>query len=361
MGYAFRRLLLGLLLIGLASGVLLFSDLNHRAARSGVLRIALFQFSTRPLLDECIAGVLDGLKAEGFTEGPEMKVERFNAENDLPTANNIARSIIDREYDLVITASTPSMQIFAGANREGTVNHVFCAVTDPFSAGVGVNGPLDHPKHLAGLGTFQPVEATFRVAKQLYPELTRVGVAWNPAEACSEACTVKARAICKELGVELMEANVDSSAAVRETINALAARGVQAIWIGGDNTVEIAVDSVVEAASRAGIPVFSNSPANVGHGLLFALGADYIEVGKSAGVLAGRILKGLDPASVRIEDVMPRRLGLNLGALKRLRDPWCVPPDLLATAAYVLDEHGVVLDRRAAATAAREPHRQTPR
>ncbi len=346
-----NRLVFGLLLIALTSAILLFSDTKPRVVRSESQRVAIFQFASRPLLDECVGGVLDGLRAEGFVDGQGMKVEKFNAENDLPTANMIARLIVGRDYDLVITASTPCMQIFAGANQKGTVTHVFCAVTDPFGAGVGISreDPRKHPKHLAGIGTFQPVERTFRTAKQLYPGLKRVGEAWNPAEACSEACTLKARAICRELGIELVEANVDSSSGVREAVSSLAARGVQAIWIGGDNTVEIAVDSVVEVARKANIPVFSNSPASLGRGLLFAMGADYVEVGEAAGVLAGKILKGLDPGSVPIEDVMPHRLALNLGTLKGLRDPWRVPPDLFASAADVLDQNGVALKQPAAA------------
>lgn len=339
MRFALNRIVLGLLLIALTSAVLLLSDSTERAVRSEVPRVAIFQFASRPLLDDCVGGVLNGLEAEGFADGRGMKVDRLNAENDLPTANTIARLIVSRGYDLAITVSTPCMQILAGANQKGTVKHVFCAVTDPFGAGVGISrdDPLEHPRHLAGIGTFQPVEATFRVAKQLYPGLRRVGDAWNPAEACSEACTVKARAICRELGIELVEVSVDSSTGVREAADALVARGVQAIWIGGDNTVEMATDSVVEAARRAGIPVFSHSPGIVDHGLLFALGADYVEVGKTAGVLAAKILRGLDPASVRIEDVMPHRLALNLGALKGLRDPWRFPPEVLASAAEVLD------------------------
>lgn len=351
MRFALSRLVLGLLLIGLTSAILLYSDLQHRKVRSELPRVAIFQFATRPLLDEAVGGVLDGMASEGLLGGKNIRVEKFNAENDLPTANAIARSIVDRGYDLVVTVSTPCMQIFAGVNQKGSVNHVFCAVTDPFNAGVGISAeaPGEHPKHLTGVGTFQPVEATFRIAKQLYPDLKRVGEVWNPAEACSEACTVKARAICQELGIELVEAHVDSSSGVREAAHALAARGVQAIWIGGDNTVEIAVDSVVEAASKARIPVFSNSPATVGHGLLFALGADYVEVGKAAGVLAGKVLNGLDPGSVPVEDVMPRRLALNLSTLKGLRDPWRVPPEVLASAADLLNEEGIAVRNAAPA------------
>ncbi len=345
MRFALNRLLLGLLLIALASGILLFSDLNHRVVRSRVPRVAVFQFATRPIMEECVDGALAGLKAEGFADGQGIKVDRFNAENDLATANTIAHSIIDQGYDLVVTASTPCMQTFAGVNRKGSVKHVFCAVTDPFGAGVGISraNPLNHPKHLAGIGTFQPVAATFRIAKQLYPQLKRVGVAWNPAEACSEACTVKAREVSKELGIELVEANVDSSSAVRETVNSLISREVQAIWIGGDNTVEMAIDPVIESARKAKIPVFSHAPAMLGRGYLFCLGADYTEVGKAAGILAGKILKGLDPASVPIEDVLPPRLAINLSSLKGLRDSWRVPPDLLASAADVLDGNGLVL------------------
>jgi ABC-type uncharacterized transport system substrate-binding protein len=202
---ALNRLLLGLLLIGLSSAILLFSDLRHRAVRPELQRVALFQFATSALLDDCVDGVLDGLEVEGFADGQGMKIDRYNAENDLPTANAIARSIVDQGYDLVITVSTPCLQIFAGVNQKGTVRHVFCGVTDPFGAGVGISreAPGEHPEHLTGIGTFQPVEATFRTARQLYPELKRVGEVWNPAEACSEACTVKAREICRELGIEL--------------------------------------------------------------------------------------------------------------------------------------------------------------
>jgi ABC-type uncharacterized transport system substrate-binding protein len=199
------------------------------------------------------------------------------------------------------------------------------------------------PKHLAGVGVSAGGGA------ETADSYTSIEASRWPESRQLFKHAVKARGICKKLASSLWKPT--STVSGVETVIP-ASRGVQAIWIGGDNTVELAVDSVVEAARKANIPVFSNSPANVGRGLLFALGADYVEVGKSAGALAGKILKGLDPASVRIEDIMPRRLALNLSALKGLRDPWRVPPDLLASAADVLDENGVVLDQRTAASSA---------
>ncbi len=320
-----------------ASAILLVSDWNRREQRSvpeTVRRLAIFQFASNSILDENVAGMVDALAKNGFVDGRTVSIQRFNAEGDFVTANTIAKSLVSGHFDLIFTSSTPALQTMASANRDGTVIHVFAAVTDPFGAGVGISGvnPLDHPRHLVGIGTFQPVEHTFEIAKEIYPGLTRVGVVWNASEACSEACVLKARKKCKELGIELLEATVENSAGVLEAARSLVGRGAQALWIGGDNTVETATDSVVAAAREGRIPVFSNTPASVKRGELFALGADYFEVGTLAGELASQVLKGRDPSTVRIENIVPERLVIDTSALHGLKDPWKVPPEMMARA-----------------------------
>ena len=146
-----RRLSLGLILIAGASSVLLLSDWGQRRAAGGPLyRVALLQHASQPLLDEGVQGMLDALAEGGFQEGRNISLRRFNAENDLPTANAIARQITNGDYDLILTASTLSLQTVANANRSGRTRHVFGLVADPFSTGVGIQreNPLDHPKHL---------------------------------------------------------------------------------------------------------------------------------------------------------------------------------------------------------------------
>lgn len=343
MWLALRRLSLGFGLIAAAAAVLLYSDRGQRVRdQRDVPDIAILQFASRPLLDENVRGMIDGLAQGGFVEGKTISIRRFNAQNDMPTMNAIAREIADAKYKLVMTSSTPCLQAVANANKTGKTIHVFGAVTDPFGAGVGISreDPLDHPKHLVGIGTFQPVERTFGLARELFPGLNSVGVVWNPAEACSEACVLKARAKCKELGVELLEATVDQSSGVLEASESLVARGAEALWVGGDNTVELAIDSLVEAGRGGKIPVFNNSPGIVDHGLLFGLGANYYEVGLLSGEMAAGILKGADPAKIAVENVVPERLALNKQALSGLKDPWSIPPELLGKADVILGPDG---------------------
>ncbi len=188
------------------------------------------------------------------------------------------------------------------------------------------------------------------MAKRALPSLARVGVAWNPAESNSEAFTLKAREACRELGLTLLEANVDSSAAVTEAVQSLVARGAQALWVGGDNTMMSTLGSAIATARTARIPVFTIMPGAPDRGTLFDIGLDFHELGRISGLLAGRVLQGLDPATVPIRDVqdeVPRRLVVNTLALAGLRDPWQLPDAVRADATIVVDADGHARARRA--------------
>ena len=149
-----------------------------------------------------------------------------------------------------------------------------------------------------------------------------------------------ARATCKEMGVELLEAQAESSTAVGEATRSLLSRGVEAIFIGGDNTVELAMGTIAKLASEGRVPVIGCAPGHVDVGAFIGLGADYVEVGRAEGRLAADLLSGRDPAQVPVGNLTPNKLALNLSVLSHLQARWVVPPDLLESAAIVIDEQG---------------------
>lgn len=350
----FRRLVLGLALIVAASALLLLADLRSRVTPASAAataptgksaapkRIALLQHASQLVLDQGREGLFTGLAERGWEKDRNFTLKYYNPEGDMAVAQAIAKEMASGGYDLLVTISTVSLQAVANANRAGGTRHVFGLVTDPYGAGVGINRAdhLDHPPHLAGYGTMQPVALAFRLAREMNPSFAIAGVVWNAAEANSEAQVKLARATCAELGITLVETTVDSSAAVAEAANALVARGVEAIWLGGDVTVMSAVDSVVAAARKGRIPAFSVVPPQVRRGALFDIGADYVEVGRHVGLLAGEVLNGKNPATHAIVNLMPETLALNLSVLRDLKGAWKVPPSFLARAALVLDESG---------------------
>ena len=344
MVWVFQRLLLGFILIVVASGVLLFSDLGQRRDRGRrVPHVAIFQCASAAVLDDGVQGIKEALTRAGYVDGKTISLREFNAENDMPTANAIARQITNGRFDLVFTVSTVCLQVVANANKAGKTIHVFGLVTDPYGAGVGINrdNPLDHPPHLVGLGSFQPVAESLQLAKTLFPGLTTVGAPWNPAEHSSEACVVKARETVTRLGLKLLEANVENSSGVFEASNSLVARGAEALWVGCDVTVNVALDSVLAAGKRSRIPVFTNQPPNARRGALFDLGANYREVGQLIGPIGVMILQGADPAKIPVRNVLPKSLWVNTEALKGLKEPWQIPEAVVARAQVLVDAKGV--------------------
>jgi len=250
--------------------------------------------------------------------------------------------VTDGSFDLVITVSTASLQAVANVNRTHRVPHVFGVVAVAAAAGVGVSSdtPLEHPPWMAGLESFIPVERPIGLARQLNPGLKRLGLVWHTSEANSEAYTKAAREVCRRLGIELLEANVDTPSAVGEAAASLASRGAEAFIVTGDVMVLVSIDSVIKAGRDAGIPTFSISPGNVRKGTIFDLGADFVSVGREVGDLAGEVLGGRALADVPVINRVPERLNLNLVELQRY--PQWRPPgaDLLAEAKVVIDANG---------------------
>jgi ABC-type uncharacterized transport system substrate-binding protein len=370
---SFLRLWLALSLIAAASAMLLLTDRERPrdptqpsgtgASAPGRIRsIALFQHVSQATMDEGARGVLAGLAASGYEEGRTVRVRRHNAEGDAATSSTIARAIVGGDDELIITLSTPSLQAVAAANRDARRPHVFGMVSDPVGAGVGIarDDPMKHPPYMVGLGTMQPVAETFRMARRLASRLARVGVAWNPSETNSEACTKLARSVCKELGIELLEATVDGSAAVREAVSSLIGRGAEAVWVGGDNTVLTSLDAVIGPAQAAGVPVFTSIPGSAARGALFDLGADYRRVGESVGRLAGRVLDGESPAAMPILYEVPPELWINRPALRAQTRGWSLPPEIDAQVDVVVEAGGPVRLHPRAEIAARAPEPRGP-
>lgn len=340
-----RPFTLAALLIVAASSLLLYSEPAQRTAGYDTAppRVALVQIASQQALDDGANGIVERLAERGFVDGRTMNLTRFNAQGDLPTANDIARRVTDGSFDLIITVSTAAAQTVANANRQARIRHVFGIMTDPFSAGLGINreDPLDHPPYLSGYGSLVSTAEAIKLARRLNPSMKRLGLLWHTAEANSLVYAEAARAACADLGIELLEANADTGSAVAETAASLISRGVDAVIVTGDVVVLSAIDALINTATKGNVPVFTLIPPNVDKGAIFDLGANYPAIGREIGNLAADVLEGRDLAGVPVENRAPPSFMLNLQALQRFAPAWQVTADLASTADVLIDETGV--------------------
>ncbi|HSI82518.1 MAG TPA: ABC transporter substrate-binding protein [Candidatus Methylacidiphilales bacterium] len=354
MATALRPLLLGLGLILLVSGIMLYGDRHNRNRQvvtqkrttREVIPVALMQSVSSPVMDDSVRGLLRAMEERGYKDGGRIKLRHYNAEGSADTANSIALDMVGGSYKLLLTITTTSLQAVARNNKDRHVPHVFGVVSDPSISGVGVHklpaSGADKPAWLAGLGSMQPVEQIFRAARRINPGLKTVGVVWNPAEINSKVTVDLARAISKELGITLIDATIEGARDVQQAADSLVTRGAEAIWTGADAMVASALPVLTGVAQRSGIPVFSSTTGDIMRGSMFDLGANFEDVGYAMGQVASDVLDGKSTADMTIINYMPERVLINykVWATLRDKDAWKFPDDFVAGAEIIVREDG---------------------
>ncbi len=277
------------------------------------IRIALVIFSDHPMMIEAADSVKNELMNGGHLDGFDVTIDLKNAQNEFSMAQSIAQDVVRQQYDYLVTLSTPVLQVCAQVNK--TIPHIFGAVTDPYRMGVAKT-PEDHIENITGVATLQPVGDTIAVMRELFPQAKKVGLIWNPAEACSEACTYKARETAKKYNFELLEVNVSNTSEVMDGLKSLMNQDIDIFLTSGDNTVMLALESIAKYLREHKIPYFSNNFSDAEKGVLISIGADYIEVGKETAIMACKVINGKSPASLPINNFAPAKMYVNNGLAK---------------------------------------------
>ncbi len=271
-------------------------------------RLALFVFSDSIVLEMTSKGILDELKKSGILQKYNLTVDIKNAQNDYSTAQSIVQDIVRQNYDYIITASSLALQVTANGNKK--IPHIFGAVTDPYRMGIA-RSAAEHVPNITGVATFQPVESTIRAMRAIFPKAKRIGIVWNPAEANSEACTLKARTAARKYSFELVERTVTRTDEVKDAAMALINTGVDLFFTSGDNTVILAQAMVARIMQDNKIPYFTNDPTDIERGAFFSIGADYYSVGVETAKLAAGVIEGKDPKNIPIREFVPEIIGIS--------------------------------------------------
>lgn len=304
---ALRRLLLGIALIAAAATALVMTDQSRvPGGRTESRRIAIIQLSSIKALEDGAQGAARALERAGFSAAAGSVVDRFNAEGDIGTLNQIVSEVDSRGYDVVVTISTPVTQAFMRANRRG-VPTVLGVVSSPPSLGVAYGEWTEgaRPKWITGLGSLQPVAKLFGMAKRANPSLSRIGAVWNPAEPNAEANVKLGREVAAKLGMELVEANASNPTEVLQAAATVMARNIDVMWLLADTNVIAASKPLIAAATARKIAVITNNPGPEARGAVLSIGADYMRVGELTGDIAVEVLRGRAPDTIPVEPCMP--------------------------------------------------------
>mgnify|MGYP001045686008 FL=1 len=306
-----KGLLRGAVLLVLEVGVFFF--LRKPAAET--LKIGIIQIVEHPALDAAREGFIDQFTEHGYVEGEKITYQIQVAQGDMATANTIAQKFKNERLDLILAIATPTAQAVANLIKDKPI--LITAVTDPVAAGL-VESAERPGSNVTGTNDLQPLAEQFALAQQLVPGAKRVGIIYNAGEANSVTQVQMAKAIADQLGLEVVEATVDTSAGVLQAAQSFIGR-VDFIYVPTDNTVVSAFSSVVKVAEENGIPVFPGEENLVPQGALATVGVNYYRLGRQTAEMALRILEeGAKPETMPIESQKETELVINADVAQAL-------------------------------------------
>ena len=272
-------------------------------------KIGVLQYADHPSLDNCREGFIEGLKAEGFEEGKNITVTKQSAKADDSTNTQIAQKFAADGLDLVCGIATPSAQALYNSCYEKKIPVVFNAVSDPVGANLA-KSETEAMDGISGVSDALPVEEQLKLIREMLPDAKKIGILYTTSEANSVSTIETYKEKVGAFGFELVAKGVANAAEIPQAAEAVAGQ-VDCITNLTDNTVVDNLNVELEKAVAHNIPVFGSEEEQVGNGCVASAGIDYIELGKKAGVIAAKVLKGEDISSIPYETMTESKITVN--------------------------------------------------
>ena len=280
---------------GSASGSAAASAPADSSTKGALPIIGIAQYGEHASLDNCREGFLEGLKEEGIEEGKNLTVDYQNAQTDTGTASTIADSFVSAKEDLICAIATPCAQSAYNSAMNADIPVVYTAVSDPVAAKLA-NEDGSSVGNVTGSSDVLPVEEQLKMIRAMLPDAKKIGILYTTSETNSCSTVKEYQELAGKYDFEIVDTGINTSADIDMAATDLVSK-VDCLCNLTDNTVVNALQTVLDKANNAKIPVFGSEIEQVKSGCVASMGIDYYQLGIETGKMAAKILKGEEKAS----------------------------------------------------------------
>lgn len=251
--------------------------------------IGILQFAEHGSLDNCRTGFIAGLKSEGIEEGKNLKITYKNSQADTATDNQIASNYASKDMDMICAIATPSAQSAYNAVKDSDTPVVYTAITSPEEAGFVKDGK--NIGNITGTSDMVLADKQLKLIREMMPDAKNVGILYSTNEANSKAGIEAYEKVADKHGFKIITQGIAASADMPMAADSLIKK-VDCITNLTDNLVVSNMQTYLEKANKAKIPVFGSEVEQVKLGCVACVGIDFVKLGEQTGKMAAKILKG---------------------------------------------------------------------
>jgi len=274
-----------------------------------------------------------GLGELGYVEGQTIVLELRWAEGRPERAPQLVAELVGLKVDVLVAPSGPAA--LAAKNATQTIPIVMVA---PDPVGLGLIGSLSRPGgNVTGLSYYyEAITAKkLELLKELVPGLARVGVLRNPLNPGDPIFWKETEVATQRLGVALEALEVRGPDDFEAAFSTAKQRNAQAL-LDIDDLVTFPYRSRITAlAASSRLPAMYALREYPDAGGLISYGPSIVHLYWRVANLVDKILKGVKPADLPVEQPTKFELVINVKVAKALG--LTVPPSLLVQADEVIE------------------------
>jgi putative ABC transport system substrate-binding protein len=275
------------------------------------------------------------LRRLGYIEGQNLIIERFSAEGHHERYADLAREIVARNPDLIVTGTNPVVLAFKAAT---SAIPLVAFMVDPLKAGLVAS--LARPGgNLTGITLDAGIEIwgkRLELLKEAVPSTTRVAFL-AMREGWEGSFGEAMRDVAGRLGVSLisMLPNMGTVAEIERVFAAIAEQRPDAVLVTGEGDLYAHPKLIVELAEKYRLPTMSPYRDFTDAGGLMAYTVDLAELLRHMAGEVKQILNGAKPGDIPIYQPTKFELLINRKTAKALG--LTLSPTLLSRADEMID------------------------
>ena len=196
---------------------------------------------------------------------------------------------------MICAIATPCAASAYNSAMSADIPTVYTAVSDPVVAGLAKEDGSS-VGNITGSSDVLPVEEQLKMIRQMMPDAKKIGILYTTSEANSCSTIEEYKKLADKYDFEIVDTGINTSADIEIAASDLVSK-VDCLCNLTDNTVVNALQTVLDKANGAKIPVFGSEIEQVKSGCVASMGIDYYQLGIETGKMAAKILKGEEKAS----------------------------------------------------------------
>jgi putative ABC transport system substrate-binding protein len=272
----------------------------------------------------------DGLREHGYIEGRNIQFEFRSADGKPNLLRALADELVRLKVDIIVANQTPAVTAAKQATTEIPI--IMAPAADPL--GTGLISNLARPGgNITGLsGTTAELGAkVLELVRDMLPHTRRVAVLANATDPFTKTFTEQIELGGRALGIAIQIVTVQVADEFDAAFAAMAKERVDAVIV----QPSLPRKRAVELALKQRLPPISPTGFFTAEGGLMSYSANQDDLYRRAAVYIDRILKGVKPADLPVEQPTRFELVINLKTARALGLE--IPPMLLARADQVIE------------------------